>query len=342
MMNAPFLTVALAAPLLFAPSMSPSAPQDLDGDQRQEQVEQTITVRYFQPAKAPVDSLQNAIQRLMMTNPSGLYRFVTLQTLGGTLLLQGPDEVLPDVLKLARELDENYVGGGLVPTMDQSHHQYRVRNVSLEHLEQALRFLDRNTMQQFQQQPRGLQLSYVYGSGMVQMSGSDEYVARAKQVIAEVDVPQPSLMLSCYLVRGTSKAESSPKLPAALLRDLSALVPYEGFAIMSSGMLPTNASSDMELNVDLEDQAGSFELSMRPAAYDAEKGLLALEKIVFELQLLHREPMSDSNGSRTTSVTATRRSFSTSTTLATDRYSVLGAVGGDPVFVVVRLTELTR
>jgi len=339
MMNAPFLTVALAAPLLFAPSMSPSMPQDAQGDQRQEETQPALTVRYFKPAKAPVDGLQNTLQRLMMSNPNTSYRFVTLQTLGGTLLLQGPDGALPEVLKLARELDENYVGGGQMPTIDQGHHQYRVRNVSLEHLEQALRFLDRNTMQQYPGQPRGLHLSYVYGSGMVQMSGSDEYVARAKQVIAEVDVPQPSLMLTCYLVRGRSEGESDARVPAALVRDLSALVPYESFELMSSGMLPSNANGDMQLRVDLEDQKGVFELGMRPAAYDPDKGLLALSKVDFELSL-NQEQMSDDG--ELIGRTSTRRSFETSTSLATDRYSVLGAVGGDPVFVVVRLTQVNR
>ncbi len=340
MMNAPFLSVALAAPLLFAPTTSPSSPQDADMDRRQEQVQPQLTVRYFKPAKAPVDSLQSALLRLMMARPGDSFRFVTLQTLGGTLLLQGPDETLPDVLKLARELDENYVGGaGQSPGIDQMHHQYRVRNVSLEHLEQALQFLDRNRMQQYPGQPRGLHLSYVYGSGMVQMSGSDEYVARAKQVIAEVDVPQPSLMLTCYLIRGRSEVQSDARIPAALARDLSALVPYEGFELMSSGMLPTNANNDMELRVDLEEQKGAFTLAMRPAAFDPDKGLLALSKVNFELSLNQKQ--TDDNGTLI-GMTSTRRSFETSTSLATDRYSVLGAVGGDPVFVVVRLTQVGR
>lgn len=362
MMNVPFLSVALAAPLLLspvptaAPVAPPSAapllgapiawapsPQDADVDERRQRQENPeLTVRYFQPSRAPVDDLVNALQRLVLSNPTGDFRYFTLQTLGGTLLVQGPTAIMPEVLKLAQELDQNYVAGGRVPGIDQSHHQYRVRNVSLAHLEQALQFLDRNRMQQFAGPPRGLQFSYVYGSGMVQMSGMEEYVERAKQVIAEVDVPQPSLMLSCFLLKGTSEAKSSPNLPASLQRDLSALVPYEGFEIMSSGMLPTNASSDMQLRVDLEDQQGSFELVMRPAAYDAERGLLALEQIDFQLNLQHREVTAESAGAQMMSTVNTRRSFSTSTTLATDRYSVLGAVGGDPVFVVVRLTETTR
>ena len=77
MMNAPFLSVALAAPLLFAPAppvaalaappsgapllgapvtWAPSL-QDADVDERRQRQENPeLTVRYFQPSRAPVDS----------------------------------------------------------------------------------------------------------------------------------------------------------------------------------------------------------------------------------------------------------------------------------------------
>ncbi len=352
MIATPFLTVALAAPLFLPGAAGPPQRPGQTSEQPAFQQPTEYLVEYYQPQRANVNELQSTLMRLaqsmVMTTQSGtssgadpLLRYATFQSYGGTLLVYAPSTSMPGLMELARRMDDNYVRPDQAGREELVQHQYRVRHVSLDSAEQALRFLDRNTMQQMSPIPAGMRLSYVDGAGLVLMSGTQSYVDQARAVLAELDVPRPSLMVTCYLLRGRGDAQSSQGIPPALARDLAALVPYEGFTLLSSGMLPTDGAGPMLLRVDLEDEQGTFELGMTPAAYDPQTGILALDKLSFELELNGVEN-SGVGEEKTSRRTVDRRFFTTSTSLATDRYSVVGAVGEDPVFVVVRLTQVAR
>jgi len=295
-------------------------------------------VEYYTPSKAPVSLLAGTVNQLYRQRP---HQNVPVYFLpyGETLLIQADSSQMPEVRSLVEQTDLNYVGLGQHEATDEEQFLYKVNYVSLDAVEEALRSMDRNFMQQTQggvqaqmgvQAPRGVHLGYVRERGMVLVRGSAANVAKVKTILNALDVAPPSLMITCYIVQGR-KEKGAVGVPAALVRDLSALVPYEGFELLSSGMLPSNASKELEFNVEFTGERGEFELKMSPSAYDEGKGLLSLSSIKCQMSLFDTI-----DGKRTRN----QRSFSTSTSVATDQFTVLGAVGADPVFVAVRMTQL--
>jgi hypothetical protein len=285
-------------------------------------------IEYYTPRKASVVPLNNTIVSLLQAR---YMRGVHFSVLGETLLIQAQASLMPEVLALVEQVDRNYATRGERAAIDEEQVIYKLKYVSLNAVREALRFMDRAFMpNQPATAPTGLSIGYVEERGVILVRGSSADVAQAVAILAELDVAPPSLMLTCYLVQASTE-ESSPRLPAALVRDLAALVPYKGFELLSSGMLPSNGGSELGLDVELAGDRGEFNLTMRPAAYDPKLGLLSLSQIKFQMSL---NETVDGKRQRT------QRSFATSTSLATDKFTVLGAVGADPVFVVVRMTQL--
>ena len=330
----------LILPCLLAVPVPPSSGIEPAASQEQESGPGwPVVVQYFAPTKAPVEELSEALRFLYSTRRRGAGEAMPLfQPLGETLLIQTSQETLEEVLRIAGDCDANYVGRGENSATSQEQWQYEVKHVALDSVRKALRYLDRSTFIEegtagglAPRAARGLRISYVDERGLLIAQGTAAEIERARLILRDLDVPRSRLMLTCYVVQGSNE-ESTEALPAELLRDLGKLVPFAGFELLSTGVLPTDASREVSMSVDLDDQRGSFELEMLPSAYDARSGQLALSSITFKMVL--------NPGAPAASRSSTRRSFQTSTSLRTDRYTVLGAVGATPVFVVVKLTDL--
>ena len=338
-MNLTTLTIPVLTAGFFLAGLQPQAFAQEDPDNgikpqhpaSQRERQQNLIIEYYTPTKAPVVVLNNAMIGVYRGKPTHNGIMTSFQVFGESLLIQGSAGEMPETLSLVAQMDQNYVGAGEHTATTEEQFLYKLRYVSSNAVREALQSMDRNFMQQRQgQEPRGLSIGYVEERGVVLVRGTAAEVSKAKAILTELDVAPPNLMISCYLVQGKAGA-STPSLPAALVRDLSALVPFEGFELLSSGMLPSDASSQLGLDVELEAGKGEFSLEMYPAAYDEDRGLLKLSSIKFKMSLY-----TNVSGKRE----RTQRSFSTSTSLATDKFTVLGAVGADPVFVVVRMTQL--
>jgi hypothetical protein len=291
-----------------------------------------LVVDYYTPKKAPVQDLVFAMTRLFENKNRGSLNVFSFQEFGQTLLMQCSEAAMPEAVKLVRQMDEHYVGVNEHTATTEEQYLYKLRYASLESVREALNAMDQRMIQSTSRVRIGLNIGYIEARGMVLVRGPSVLVSKAKEILKELDVPPPSLMITCYLVQGKA-GESSFGIPAELAADLSTLVPYEGFELLSSGMLPSNAASRLQLEVELDHGKGDFRLEMAPSAYDESRGLLSMSSIVFRTNLFSDSPTADKPE-------RTKRSFSTSTSLATDKYTVLGAVGADPVFVVVRMTQL--
>ena len=76
-----------------------------------------------------------------------------------------------------------------------------------------------------------------------------------------------------------------------------------------------------------------YSLALDPAAYDSASGELSLAKCQFELS------QTNVNKAEGAPNRQSHHQFQTQVTLRPGEYTVLGTVGGDPVFVVLRLSK---
>lgn len=289
-----------------------------------------VIIEYYQPEKAPSYELQRAMQQLDppapgRPGPGGVATAVPYYTVfGETLLVKHREAEMPATLETLKRLDQAYVGESQWqgPKLETFH--YQVRHVPLNSVLSGLR----GTFQQ-NQGPTPPSISTIDDRGMVIFRGSPEDVKEVSTLIKALDVPLPQLLITVYIIEGTSKDEADFRVPADLARDLGALVPYEAFNIVSMGILPSDTVSPMEMEAMFSDQVGEFKLQMYPQAYDPETGALTIGKIEFRAS-------SNENGVRN------NRQFTTSTSLRRGQYTVLGAVGADPIFVVAEMKDPSK
>jgi len=100
--------------------------------------------------------------------------------------------------------------------------------------------------------------------------------------------------------------------PPELVGNLERLVPAKHYHLELSGVLRGSASGKMTV----EDAFRAMHIALEPASFSTQDGTLTLANCRFEYQ---------------------KRAFSTSATLRKNEYTVLGAAGEQPVFLVLRL-----
>lgn len=313
-------------------------PQDHDAEAAEEMASYELVLEYYRPQRASADSLLRLMNQLtasgffshkvQMGGGSYVLAEPALLLFGDTLLVKDSRGEIAETMAQLRELDALYeepgegggrASGGELLTFQLSH-------IAIGQAEGALFSLFRAVTPT----PAGAgeappTLSFVPERNLVLVRGTKAQVREAKTVLERLDVPRPRVMLSCYVVAGAESAGGDGRVPADLAADLGQLVPYAGFDLLSSAFLPSDTSGPLRLKVELDGRDGDLELSMRPVAYDADTGTLTLGTVDFELSLLE-----DSRKNR--------RAFTTSTNLRNGEYTVLGAVGADPVFVVIKLS----
>jgi hypothetical protein len=191
------------------------------------------------------------------------------------------------------------------------------------------------------------------GSGVVQMGGgprivsaiaernvlvlrdTEARVAEMSKLLSSLDRPEPQAILKCYIVRGA--AEGDPKgLPSDLVKNLGALVPELRFTSVGFGLLRTSVASgrDVALRLEALPGYGAFELSMLPVAYDPATASLTVQRC----RLDRNGPAAFAGA--TGAGAGREQIFSTNAVLRGGEYTVLGASGSEPLFLVLHLTPV--
>ena len=159
---------------------------------------------------------------------------------------------------------------------------------------------------------------------------TQDQVDRMLALLKRLDQPKAQLLISCTLVQGTDGAEEAraTKLVPEELRSLS---PYRKFHIISTGVLRTTAGPGNKAELSMMGGRGeSARISLQPTAWDPNTGTLALANVNVNIQSI-KNAVEPAN---------TRQTFSTSTSITRDEFVVLGAFGTNPVFVILKLTEV--
>lgn len=335
MMLSIFLTCLPSLAVLPAPPI-----QQVQGGVLEAQDEDPfgVIVEYYQPKKADVHILSDTMSRICRSGTISHKAsavnggFITLQpeflVYGETLLVTDTRTEMANTLALLGELDANYreakPGPGGATEIEL--YAYSVTHVSMRTVQNPL-----NQLFQGQQvagrgapEPRP-SISFVEENRQVLVRGTRAQIVAAMEVLKSLDVPQPRVMLSCYLISGAPAEENDDRVPADLVRDLSALVPYKGFELLSAASLPSDTNGRISLEVKLESGDGEMTLQMDPVAYDKVSGTLTLGDVRFYL--------SQGDGKQNNT-----KQFTTSTSLHQGEYTVLGSVGATPVFMVIKMT----
>jgi hypothetical protein len=150
-----------------------------------------------------------------------------------------------------------------------------------------------------------------------------EQIETMRALMARLDVAPPQVQLQCWLLRG-AEADTGSRLPKELVQNLSRLVPVEHFEQLSLSMIRASVQPGLpqRLRSDFPDdgETARFELDLVCSGYDRAAGVLPLTRCRFEA--------------------TSGQEFETSVTLRAGEYTVLGAAGADPLFVVLRFVPL--
>ena len=153
------------------------------------------------------------------------------------------------------------------------------------------------------------------GSALV-IHDNESSMQQIEALLAKLDQPAPQVVLSAWVLVGEHD-ENAP-IPAELSKELRRMLPYEHYSQASIGLVRTAVKPGGLVKVYLRGQNSQFGLDLQMDAYDRETHALTFNSISF----------TENGHSR----------FKTSTTVEADRYTVLGAVGSPPLFIVLRIS----
>ena len=236
-----------------------------------------------------------------------------LSVLGREIVVYDTEPYVRRVLELFHKLDvpheEEEAAAPLLETI-----QYRPRYLTLESAHSALGSYNRVLRSQETGGAGGPNISAMRERGLLVIRDRLETLAEIRGLLARLDVPEPQVLITCYLLADGGREDAG--LPPELAQNLGALLPGFRFQRMGFAFLQVAATPGDDVELDL---GNGYQLSLEPRAFDTETGSLTVR------QCSLRRRVADS----------TQRVFTTSTILRGGEYTVLGAGGSDPVFVAL-------
>ncbi len=250
--------------------------------------------------------------------------------------------------------------GGISKGSKRTTREFRPRHVPLELLQQALqpfqRFLAVGPSEQ------RTNFNWIVPANLLLVEETAERLEEIAALIERIDRPAPQLQVTALILQssplGTTPGGAAGDLPGELYEALATIAPSAEFSVLSSAVLRCTVRPDRRCRLSSSEalntsganatpvpdpahlsglsQAGNpsrWDLSFVPAAFDVEDGVLELSKCTFELQR---------GQSRTAPASGTaNQSFETEFSAALGEWTVIGAVGAQPVFVALRLDPVS-
>jgi len=284
---------------------------------------------YFTPKNVSARQLESIAERLFsreifISERGGLasHPIQNLQLLGDTIIIYDSAENAQRIGKALHGIDENMkvdeateADGADRLTVVQ---EWSPRHISLQEALSALTSFRRDAVIW---DSRGTasnvpNMSILKEQGTLVMRDAPDQVAQMLELLERVDRREAQLMFTCLVIRGQhGDDKSSAGVPPELARNLSQLVPYENFHLVTVGVLRASARAK-NLRIEMD---GHNELLLETEAFDAEESAL----------------------------TATIRfggdegqQLQTRTTLRSGEYTVLGAAGSTPLFAVLKIVPI--
>jgi len=196
--------------------------------------------------------------------------------------------------------------------------------------------------------PQTSLLSALSSFGNIQYSAAGPRMISARVVknrigefqafLGELDQPDPAVRLTCYLLSTAAvenEGSQGPSAPVEVLAGLAEILPDQKFHSIGFSMIQSSVNEDrsIELGIAASDH-NRYELRFRPQAFDQSSGDMSVsdcEVRVVQTQASANVPGGGSHGSGIGSMVLLR----TDTVLRGNQYTILGASGKDPVFIVI-------
>lgn len=300
---------AVARPVVQEPE---DAPGPGDGIPDAAEVE----VRTFRPENLDPHELFGAARQMIggemrvRAENGQVHERSNMQLVGETVVLFDVSRGLDRKLDLLKKLDREAAPPAPreVPTTE-----YRPEHISVQAAHRALG-------------ERGIDSHVLEEAGLVVLRGETDSFNRALGFLRRIDVPTPQVLLTSYLIAPAGEAD--PTLPADLTAGLSELTGTAHFERRAMGLVRTSVEAGSRISILLSaGPGGTYDLQMVPATtVSASEGSVSLN--LRSCGLVCRQ---GSLGPGTSL-------FETSTRVELDRYTVIGAAGVAPYFVVLHAT----
>ncbi len=314
------LTLAALAPLLSVPApVAPVAQQPTPPAPKQ-RASADLVLEHFVPKCAPASKLATTAYRIagfehavpsdFTVEPTYVRNIVDF---GDSVLLYDTPAGIAKLTQLLEKLDLAFDANTVAPPVT----SLPIRHLSRSRVSSLLYTFYKGSYE------------FLGEQNTVLLRGSEEDTERAVDLLVSVDFPSQQVLLSCYLIQGTpDPQETDEQVPPELAEHLSKLLPYAGFELQSLAILRTAAlpiAGEIEMCLERGAQSPLGVLRLTPGGFEPNSKSLTLDKCSFGYAYAGATPSTI---------------FKTSTSVTAGEYTVLGATGLSPVFVVLRFELL--
>jgi len=313
------LVSILTAPLAGA--------QELEGESEVPILEiRDLIVAHYAPANSHAVELYQLIRPMIgrefyVAERGGIHAesVRNLAVLGDQIVIYDTQDYVDTLLETLRKIDvvQRGAADGMEPYVTRS---YVPKFITLDSAMEALSPLMRR-------RSGARNVSPVEDRRTIVMRDTESRVSEMEGVLRSLDLPEDQVLLRCYLLRGRKGETDTSGAPSELITHLERLLPDLGFQSTGFAMLQSGVVPGREVHMSVKGQDGlGFDLTFTPVAYDSSTGSLTARGC--------RVGLTYTLSSQTESLLMTDILF------RGGQYTVLGATGSDPVFVVVHVEPM--
>jgi hypothetical protein len=262
---------------------------------------------------------------------SGFYTVPRFVQLGELLLVRDAPESARRIVATLNELEERELvrqkQSGKVSSADEvafDRLELRPRYISMSTLERTLSAFRRRIPRRASDGSQSMidNVTMAPEAGFVLVLDEPQRLKEIEQLVASVDRPQPQMTITAMLV----DPDGGRELPAELASSLAEMLPGQTLSVASVAVLRCSTQSGNQCELKTELGGGmTWGLTFLADAFNADTNELSLSHCQFELRSAQAQGKPDSV-----------QRFTTTLTIKAGEYVVLGAVGTEPTFVVLR------
>ncbi|MEM8713096.1 MAG: hypothetical protein AAGG01_19280 [Planctomycetota bacterium] len=194
----------------------------------------------------------------------------------------------------------------------------------------------------------GLMVTEIQESSVLTLKGSKADIEAARAILEETDRPYPQVLLNWTLYEATESA-GNDAAPAEIAAALAPVVPGMEFRRAGAFIVRGPAGGDAALRVSSglkglggmsDDLPSEISLTAIAKSWDADTQTLHLDRCEVSLQRSRFVESDPATGGTSRSTMVSTDQLSTELSLKAGETTIVGSMGGDPVFVALTLTVL--
>lgn len=293
-----------------------------------------LEVAVYEPKNLDPDTLAMLATRLFgrQVPGTGGGGKPNISTAGGNVVVNDLPEMAATIRAKLAALDEAFAGSATAQP-DYGTLEYRPKALGLQSLYSALQPFHRNL-------PLGPvragwsndvvpNIAMMHEQGLLVIRDTAGNLASIQALLERIDEPSPQVVLSAFVLTGRDTDDGNA--PEDLAKSLRSLLPHRSYHVEAAGLLRVAALPGKNFQLALTGptatgdwQSTQYHISARISAFDPRVPSLTFDNL-------------SASGS---GPALNGQMFDTTTTIYGGEYAVLGIAGGQPVFVVLRMTTV--